>query len=78
MATQEIITDILREIKPTVSLESVDNIIEGAYLDSMELMGLITELMDKFGVEIDVDYITPENFNSIAAMANMIDRIKNA
>ena len=78
MATQEIINDILREIKPTVSLEGVDNIIEGAYLDSMELMGLITELMDKFGVEIDVDYITPENFNSIAAMANMIDHIKNA
>lgn len=78
MATQEIINDILKEIKPTVSLEGVDNIIEGAYLDSMELMGLITELMDKFGVEIDVDYITPENFNSIAAMASMIDRIKNA
>lgn len=77
MSTQEIVNGIMKEIKPTVSLEGVDNIIEGGFLDSMELMGLISELMEKFNVEIDVDYITPENFNSLEAMARMIDQIKN-
>lgn len=76
MATKETVQSILNEIKPTVNLDGVTDIIDGSYLDSMELMGLISALMDTFGIDIDVDYITPENFNSIDAMAAMVDQIK--
>ncbi len=76
MTTKEVVLEVLNSIKPTVDLESVDNIIDGGYLDSLELMLLISTLMDRFGFELDIDWITPENFNSAEAIAKMIDRIK--
>lgn len=75
MTTKEKISELLKSIKPTAELDSVSDIIDGNYLDSMELMGLIAGLMDVFGIEIGLDEIMPENFNSIDAMAAMVERL---
>lgn len=76
MSINEQVMNILKEIKPTKDLSGVTDIIEGGYLDSFELMSLIANLGDTFGFEIDVDEITPENFNSIEAIAAMVQRLK--
>lgn len=72
MTIEQRVAGILREVKPTRNLENIDNIIEGGYLDSFELMMLITRLGEEFGVNIGVDVITPDNFNAIGAIARMI------
>ena len=77
MSNKEKIAKLLMEIKPTVDLEGKTDIIDGGYLDSLELMSLISSLMDLFETEIDVDWITPENFNSIDAIASMMDQIQS-
>ena len=76
MSTRETVLRILREIKPTVQLDDIDNIIDGAYLDSLDLMALITALMEEYNFEMDIDWITPENFNSVDAIAALIERVK--
>lgn len=75
MSVKEKVLAILQEVKPTVNLENVTDIIDGGYMDSMELMALIAELTDAFGMEIDIDWITPENFNSVDAMADMVEKL---
>ena len=76
MSIKEQVMNILKEIKPTKDLTTVTDIIEGGYLDSFELMSLIAQLGDDFGIEIDVDEITPENFNSVDAITAMVERLK--
>lgn len=76
MTIKEQIIGILKEVKQGSSLEGVTDIVEGGYLDSFELMALIAALSETFDAEISVDDIAPENFNSIDAMAAMIERIK--
>ena len=76
MSERENVLAVLKEIKPTVNLEDTVDIIDGGYLDSMELMGLIGALCDTFGIEIDIEWITPENFNSVDAMAEMVAKLK--
>ena len=76
MSVKETILEILKEIKPNKSLEGVENIVEGGYLDSFEIMNLIMLMGEKFGVEIGFEEIVPENFNSIDAMVNMVERLK--
>lgn len=76
MTKKEKIASLLKEIKPTINLTGVDDIIDSGYLDSLELMALISGIIDEFGVEIEVDNITPENFNSIDAMEKMIRELK--
>lgn len=76
---KEQVNKILLTIKSTnKDFMEITNIIEGGYLDSFELMALITSLCETFEVEIGVDEITPENFNSIEAMVAMIENLKNA
>lgn len=76
MSIKEQVNNILREVKPTKDLSGITDIIEGGYLDSFELMSLIGQLADVFGVDIDVDEIVPENFNSLDAMVAMVERLK--
>jgi acyl carrier protein len=76
MSVKESVLGILKEIKPTMDLENVNDIVDGAYLDSMELMSLIVALTDAFGFEMDIDWITPENFNSADAIAALVERAK--
>lgn len=73
---QEKVIAILNEVKPTRDLSDIEDIIEGGYLDSFELMSLISLLSEGFDVEIGVDEIVPENFNSVAAMVAMVERLK--
>ena len=74
--TQEKVLAILKEVKPTPDLSGIEDIIEGGYLDSFELMNLISMLSEGFGVEIGFDEIVPENFNSVAAMVAMVERLQ--
>lgn len=76
MQTKERIIEILERIKPTVDLKDKINIIDGGYFDSLEFMGLITELNEGFGISIDIDDIIPENFNSVDAIEKLVERIK--
>ena len=73
---KEQVNAILKEIKPTKDLAAVTDIIEGGYLDSFELMNLIMMLSETFAFEIDFEQITAENFNSIEAMVQMVQRFK--
>lgn len=75
MNNNEKILAILKEVKPTKNMENVTDIIDGGYIDSFELMFLITKLDDEFGIEVSVDDITVENFNSVSAMAAMVETL---
>lgn len=76
MSIKEQVIAILNEVKPTKDLSDVTDIIEAGYLDSFELMSLIAQLAEVFAIDIDVDEIVPENFNSLDAMAAMVERLK--
>lgn len=76
MNTFEKVKEILKEVKPTKDLQEVTDIVEGGYIDSFELMFLISLLSEKFEIEISVDEMTVENFNSVEAIVNMVERLK--
>lgn len=76
MSVKEEVLQILKEVKPTINLENVTNIIDGGYLDSLGIMTLITELCERFEFEMDIEWITSENFNSVDAIAALVERLK--
>ncbi len=76
MSKKERVISILNEVKPTRDLSAIEDIVEGGYLDSFELMFLITKLSEEFNIEIDVAEVVPENFNSVAAIAEMVEKLE--
>lgn len=75
MNIRERVLAIMKETKPTKNLENIKDIMEGGYIDSFELMTLISRLMDEFNIDITIEDMTMENFNSIDAIVAMVDSL---
>ena len=67
---------ILREIDDTIDYETETALVDDKLLSSLDLMALISELEDAFGIEIDMDDIVPENFNSVDAIMALVARLQ--
>lgn len=69
--------EILEEINPDVDYETEDRLIDGKVLDSFSIVSLVAQISDNFDIEISPKYLVPENFNSAAAMWEMIRTIRD-
>ncbi|MBQ6369147.1 MAG: acyl carrier protein [Parasporobacterium sp.] len=67
---------ILDEIDPSIDYANVTDLIDGKRLDSFEIVTLVTEISDAFGIEVTAKWMEAENFNSVDAIWNMIQKIK--
>lgn len=67
---------ILGDIRPDVDFEHETGLIDGGILDSLNILEIVGEISDVFDVDITPAEIVPSNFNSAAAMLDMINRLK--
>ena len=72
----EELLEILNAINPDIDYGTEDNLIDGKLLDSFSILSLIAEICDTFDIEISPKWMRNENFNSAAAMWNMITAIR--
>ena len=71
---REQIIEILTEICPGIDFEQEKALIDDGLIDSLDIVAVVTELMDAFDVQLGVDDLTPENFNSVEAICQLIER----
>ena len=71
---REQIIEILTEICPGVDFEQETSLIDDGLIDSLDIVAVVTDLMDTFDVQLGVDALTPENFNSVEAICQLIER----
>jgi hypothetical protein len=73
----EKLMEILMEINPNIDYENEKKLIDGKVLDSFSIVNLVAEISETFDIIISPKYLIPENFNSVEAMWNMIQKISN-
>ena len=66
--------EILYEIRPEVDFINSSDLIEKRLLDSLDIVVLVSDIEEVFGITIDVNDIVPENFDNLAAIINLIER----
>ena len=71
----EQLLEILSDLHPEVDFENNEELIDDGILDSLDIVTIVTEIDDKFGVTIPAEEIVPENFNSAAALMALITRL---
>jgi acyl carrier protein len=67
---------ILSEVRPDLDFENETHLIDDDLLDSFDIISIVSECNDVFDVEISVDDLEPENFNSAEAIAALIERLQ--
>jgi len=64
---------ILRTTCPGIDFENETDLVDRELIDSLDVVTIVTEIMGTFGVELSVEDITPDNFNSAQAMMALIE-----
>ena len=68
---KEIIEDVTGE-----AVEDTTEIIEEGILDSFDIVTLVIELNDAFGVKIQVSELLPENFANVLVIEKLIKSLQ--
>ena len=68
--------EILKGIRPDVDFENETALVDDGILDSFDVVSIISELDDAFGVQIRIAELDPENFNSVQSIWTLIDKLK--
>ena len=72
----EALMEVLSALKPEIDFEWEKELIDDGLLESFDVITLIAEIEEQFGIEIPAEEIVPENFNSAEGIWNLCERIK--
>ncbi len=68
-------TRLLEELHPEVDFTRREHLLEEGILDSFDIVTLISELSDRFQIEIPAGKITPENFSSARSVFELCEKL---
>lgn len=72
----EKVLEILSNSCPTIDFENEKKLMTDKVIDSVDLVSIIFDLEDAFGVSIDMEVIDPENFDSAEAIWELIQSLQ--
>ena len=73
---KEQIIKILTDLRPEFDFTQDVNFIEEGMLDSFDVVSLVSELEEAFGVLIDGTEILPENFSTVESIEALVNKSK--
>lgn len=73
----EELLEILKNVRPNVDFEHCEDLINSGTLDSMDMVMIMTQIMQKYDLSIPPEEMVPENFNSAKAMYRLIQKLED-
>ena len=71
----EQILEILKGLHPEIDFETCTTLIDDKIIDSFDIVTLVSEISEEFDIDIPVEEIIPENFNSAKAIHALVERL---
>lgn len=73
----EKVVEILNSLKSGVDFRTAEGIVTNKIIDSIDIASLISMIEDEFDVEIGMEYMENENFDSAAAIWEMVQELQD-
>lgn len=67
---------ILSGIHPEIDFSAPHRLVDEKILDSIDIVTLVGDINDSYKIDVPIEEITPENFNSVDAIYDMIKRLR--
>lgn len=71
----EKVIELLSELHPEIDFSAEESLIDDGILDSLDIVSLVAAIDTEFGITVPAEEIVPENFNSAAALMELITRL---
>ncbi|MBR0366774.1 MAG: acyl carrier protein [Clostridia bacterium] len=72
----EQILDMLKREFPLIDFDREKHLMTDGILDSLAVVGIIANLEEMFDISVTMEYIQPENFESVEAMWAMVEELQ--
>lgn len=73
----EQLLEILQGLNPDVDFETQTALVSNGVLDSFSIVSLVAELNDAYDIEITASDLVVENFDSVAAILALVERLQD-
>lgn len=73
---EEKVLEVLAQEYPQIDFSASQALVDDGILDSLTITGMIAALSMEFGIVIPYVEIIEENFNSVKALAQMVERLR--
>ena len=73
---KEKILKVLNEVRPDVDFLSITELIDDGILDSFDIISIVSELNERFDIEITADELEAENFNTLDAIVALVESLQ--
>ena len=67
--------EALKRVNPNIDYAGQTGLYTNKIIDSIDMTSILAELEDTFDIEIGMEYIIPENFDSVEAMWAMVQEL---
>lgn len=75
---KDLVLNILKDTRPEFEFNSDVNFIDEGYLDSFDLITIVSDLESTFDIKINGSLIVPESFSSLDSIVKLVQSSKNA
>ena len=72
---RRVVLEALEDLHPEIDFDTYDSRVDGALLDSFDVISLISEIGEELDVVISADKINEENFASVDSICELIQSI---
>lgn len=73
----EKLLEILHQIRDDIDFADEKALVDDGVLDSFDIVSIVSELSMEYDIDISIDDMMAENFNSAKAMYEMVLRIQD-
>ena len=67
---------LLEGVRADIDFEAEKKLIDDEVLDSFDIVNIVSELNEKYDIDIDVEDLTPENFNSVESIYALVTSLQ--
>ena len=71
----EKLLEVLKSVREDVDFENETKLVDDGILDSFDIVAIVGELCEEYDITFTVEDIEPENFNTVAAMKALVERL---
>ena len=73
---KEKVLSVLKSVRQDVDFASATSLIDDGILDSFDIISIVSELNEKFDIDITADELEPENFNTLDAITSLVESLQ--